>query len=110
LLKRFTGTTLHALEHFRYGCPGALAQEQLTGTKRPVDFSCPVCMQEKNVSMSSASTTIITLLSVGARIQLDLGFYKVESIRGFKCFLMAVEAHTPYHWHVSVATSVPPLN
>jgi hypothetical protein len=31
LAKRFSGTTLYALENFRYGCPGTKAQAMMTG-------------------------------------------------------------------------------
>jgi hypothetical protein len=41
-------------------------------------------MQEKTISLAKTSTTTTTLLPIGADLQLDLGFYKVASIRGFK--------------------------
>jgi hypothetical protein len=85
LAKTFSGTSLYALEHFRYGCPGVKAQTRMMGKPPPADFHCPLCMQEKTISLAKTSTTMTTLLPIGARLQLDLGFYKVAcSIRGFK--------------------------
>jgi hypothetical protein len=98
LAKTFSGTTLYALEHFRHGCPGAKAQTRMTVTPPPADLHCPLCMQEKTVSLPRASVTMVTLLPIGARLQMDLGFFKVPSICGFKCFLMCVEARTSYIW------------
>jgi hypothetical protein len=85
LAKTFSGTTLYALEPLCYGCPGAKAQTRMTGKPPPDDFHCPLCMQEKTVSLPRAPTTMTTLLPIGARLQLDLGFYKIVR------FLMEVE-------------------
>jgi hypothetical protein len=55
LAKTFSGTTLYALEHFRYGCPGgAKAQTRMTGKPPPEDFHCPLCMQEKMSSLGKS--------------------------------------------------------
>jgi hypothetical protein len=110
LAKKFSGTTLYALEHFRFGCPGAKAQTQMTGKVSPDDFDYPLCMQEKTKSLPRQSSTFVALLPVGARIQLDLGFYKKDSIRGFQCFLMCIEARTSYRWAYHRRNKKPPIN
>jgi hypothetical protein len=51
LAKNLSGTTLYALEHFRYGCPGAKAQKMMTGKMPPPDFHCPLCLQEKTTAL-----------------------------------------------------------
>jgi hypothetical protein len=40
---------------------------------------------------------------------MDLGFYKVESIRGFSCFLMVVESRTSYRWAYLRRNKKPPI-
>jgi hypothetical protein len=96
LAKTLTGLSLYALEHYRYGCPGKKAQFQMTGKHPPDDFHCPLCMQEKTKSLPSQVSIFNTLLPIGARIQLDFGFYKIDSIRGFRSFLMCIESRTSY--------------
>jgi hypothetical protein len=98
LAKKFTGTSLYALEHYRYGYPGEKAQFKMTGKDPPADFHCPLCMQEKTKSLPWQSSTFSTLPPIGARLQMDLGFYKVDSIRGFRCFLMCIESCSSYRW------------
>jgi hypothetical protein len=98
LAKALTGSSLYALEHYRYSCPGEKAQFQMTGKHPPTDFHCPLCTQEKTNSLPSQVSTFTTLLPIGARIQMDLGFYKIDSIRGFRSFLACIESHTSYQW------------
>jgi hypothetical protein len=62
LAKKFTGSALYALEHYRYGYPGEKAQLKLTGNLPPTDFHCPLCMQEKTKSLPRQSSTFTILL------------------------------------------------
>jgi hypothetical protein len=64
LAKNLSGTTLYALEHFRYGCPDAKAQAMMTGKTPPPDFHCPLCLQEKTTALPRNYTTLITLLPI----------------------------------------------
>jgi hypothetical protein len=50
-----------------------------------------------------------TLLPIGARLQLDLGSYKVNYIRGFKCFLMCAESRKSYIWAYLRLNKKPPI-
>jgi hypothetical protein len=109
LAKTLTGSSLHALEHYRYGCPGEKAQFQMTGKHPPTDFHCPLCMQENTKSLPSQVSTFTTLLPIGARIQMDFGFYKVNSIRGFRSFLMCIESRTSYRWTYLRRNKKPPM-
>jgi hypothetical protein len=68
LANNLSGTTLYALEHFLYGCPGAKAQAMMTGKTPPPDFHCPLCLQEKTTALPRNSTTLITLLPIGAHL------------------------------------------
>jgi hypothetical protein len=81
----------------------------MTGKTPPPDFYCPLCLQEKTTALPRKPTKLITLLSIGARFQMDLGFYKVESIRGFSCFLMIVESRTSYRWAYLRRNKKPPI-
>jgi hypothetical protein len=85
------------------------AQTRMTGKPPPEDFHCPLCRQENTISLSKALTTMTALLPIGARLQLDLGFYKVAFIRGFKCFLMCVELRTSYRWAYLRRDKKPPI-
>jgi hypothetical protein len=107
--KTFSGASLYAMEHFRYGCPEAKAQAKMTGKTPPQDFHCPLCMQDKTTALPRQASTLTTLLPIGARLQLDLGFYKVATIRGFKCFLMCVESRTLYRWAYLRRNKKPPI-
>jgi hypothetical protein len=78
LTKTFSGDLLYALEHFRYGCPGAKAQAKVTGKLPPTSWNCPLCMGEKRMALPKRPTTVTTLLPIGARLQMDLGFYKID--------------------------------
>jgi hypothetical protein len=109
LAKKFTGSSLYALEHYRYGCPGENAQFHMTGKHPPDDFHCPLCMQEKTKLLPREVSTFNTLLPTGARIQMDFGFYKVDSIRGFRSFLMCIESHTSYRWAYLRRNKKPPI-
>jgi hypothetical protein len=109
LAKKFTGSSLYALEHYRYGCPGEKAQLQMTGKHPPADFHCPLCMQEKTKSLPRQVLTFTTLLPTGARVQMDFSFYKVDSIRGFRSFLMwCIESRTSYRWAYLRQNKKPP--
>jgi hypothetical protein len=66
-------------------------------------------MQEKTTALPRKPTTLTTLLPIGARLQMDLGFYKVESVRGFTCFLMCVESRTSYRWAYLRRNKKPPI-
>jgi hypothetical protein len=66
-------------------------------------------MQEKTTALPRKPTTLTTLLPIGARLQMDLGFYKTPSIRGFSCFLMVVESHTSYRWVYLCRNKKPPI-
>jgi hypothetical protein len=109
LAKKFTGSSLYALEHYRYGCPGEKAQFHMTGKHPPDDFHCPLCMQEKTKSLPRQVSTFTTLLPTGACIQMDFGFYKVDSIRGFRSFLMCIESRTSYCWAYLRRNKKPPI-
>jgi hypothetical protein len=109
LAKTFSGASLYALEHFRYGCPGAKAQATTTGKTPPQDFHCPLCMQEKTTALPRQASTLTTLLPIGTRLQSDIGFYKVASICGFQCFLMCVESRTSYRWACLRRNKKPPI-
>ena len=50
------------------------------------------------------------MLPIGARIQMDLGFYRIPSIRGFQCFLVIVEARTSYRWCFLCCSKHTPIN
>jgi hypothetical protein len=109
LAKKCTGTSLYALEHYRYGCPGEKAQFKITGKDLPADFHCPLCMQEKTKALPRQSSTFTTLLPIGAHLQMDLGFYKVDLIRGFRYFLMCIESRSSYHWAYLRRNKKPPI-
>jgi hypothetical protein len=66
-------------------------------------------MQEKTVSLAKTWTTMTTFLPIGAGLQLDLGFYKVAYMCGFKCFLMCVESWTSYRWAYLQRDKKPPI-
>jgi hypothetical protein len=109
LTKGFSGTTLYALEHFRYDCPGNKTQAMMTGKTPTQDFHCPLCMQEKTTALPQKPTTLTTLLPIGARLETDLGFYNVELVRGLTCFLMCFESHTSYRWAYLRRNKKPPI-
>jgi hypothetical protein len=109
LAKTLTGSSLYALEHYRYGCPGEKAQFQMTDKHSPTDFHCPLCMQEKTKSLPSQKSTFTTLLPIGARIQIHFGFYRIDSIRGFRSFLMCIESRTSYRWAYLRRNKKPPI-
>jgi hypothetical protein len=109
LAKTLTGSSLYALEHYRYGCPGENAQFQMTGKHPPTDFHCPLCMQEKTKSLPSQVSPFTTLLPIGERIHMDFSFYKVDSIRGFRSFLMCIESRTSYQWAYLHRNKKPPI-
>jgi hypothetical protein len=81
----------------------------MTGKHPPDDFHCPLCMQEKTKSLPRQVSTFTTLLPTGARIQMDFGFYKVDSIRGFRSFLMCIKSRTSYRWAYLRSNKKPPI-
>jgi hypothetical protein len=118
LLTKLQGPTdvyaLVMLIHFRYGCARGVI---LTGILKflnikvvvPKDFLCPICMSESTVSLSRGSIRPILFLPLGARVQMDFGFYKIPSIRGFTCFLVIVEARSTHRWVYLRRSKHPPV-
>jgi hypothetical protein len=114
LAKTMTGLSMFSLIHLRYGCPGRRVMEAILvflklSVKYPPEFFCPICMSEKTVSLSRGCTRRVLLLPIGARLQMDFGFYKVDSIRGFNCFLVIVEARTGNYWTYLRRSKHPPI-
>jgi hypothetical protein len=70
-----------------------LASGNLLGLT-PHDFLCPICKSEKTVSLTCGTIQPILFLPLGARLQMDFGFYKTASICGFTCFLVIIEARS----------------
>jgi hypothetical protein len=66
-------------------------------------------MSEKTVSLSRGNLQVLTFLPIGARIQMDFGFYKIPSIRGFTCFLVIVESRTSHRWAYCRRSKHPPI-
>jgi hypothetical protein len=102
------------LIHLRYGCAsGTILQAILKFLKLPVvippDFLCPICMSEKTVSLSRGRIQPLLFLPLGARLQMDFGFYKIPSIRGFTCFLVIVESRSTTRWAYLRRSKHPPI-
>ena len=55
-------------------------------------MTCPICYSELTRKPDSHPTQYTIITVKGAKWNADFGFYKVYSIRGFKCFLVLVEA------------------
>jgi hypothetical protein len=115
LVTKFKGIPLLNLIHLRHGCPGRKITEQLVrrvdpSFQLPPEWSCSVCMSEKTKSLPSHPSICTTLLPLGARLQMDFGFYKIPSIRGFTSFLAVVEAKTSYRWCFLRRSKHPPIN
>jgi hypothetical protein len=66
-------------------------------------------MQEKTKSLPRQVSTFTTVLPTGACVQMDFGFYKVDSIRGFRSFLMCIESQTSYRWAYLCRNKKPPI-
>jgi hypothetical protein len=103
LLKQLQDHSVLLLLHLRYGCAPrlvlqAILKEHKIDMQVKDDFHCPICMSEKQVSLPKGRGQILMFLPIGARIQMDFGFYKLPSIRGFTCFLVIVEARTSHRW------------
>jgi hypothetical protein len=81
----------------------------MTGKHPPDDFHCPLCMQEKTKSLPRQVSTFTTLLPTGARIQMDFGFYQIDSIRGLRSFLMCIESRASYRWAYLRRNKKPPI-
>jgi hypothetical protein len=114
LLTKLKGHSIIFLIHLRYGCaPKTLFQAILKflniDLPVPKDFVCPLCMSEKTVSLSRGNLQVLTFLPIGARIQMDFGFYKIPSIRGFTCFLVIVESRTSHRWAYCRRSKHPPI-
>jgi hypothetical protein len=102
------------LVHLRYGCASgtilvALLKSLKITVPVPADFLCPICMSEKGVSLSRGSIQPILFLPLGARLQMDFGFYKLKSIRGFTCFLVIIEARSSHRWVYLRRSKHPPI-
>jgi hypothetical protein len=85
LAKTLTGLSMFYLVHLQYGCPGkqvmlALIALLHPGLKYPPEFFCPICMSKKTVSLSRGIICPLLLIPIGAQLQMDFGFYKVDSI------------------------------
>jgi hypothetical protein len=76
----------------------------------PPKWSCSICMSEKTKSLPHNPSVCTLLLPIGARLQMDFGFYKIPSIRGFTCFLAVVEAKASYRWCFLRCSKHPPIN
>ena len=99
LVTKFKGIPLLNLIHLRHGCPGRKITEQLVQSvdlsfQLPPAWSCSVCMSEKTKSLPSHPSIGTLLLPLGARLQMDFGFYKIPFISGLTSFLTVVDAKT----------------
>lgn len=56
----------------------------------PEATNCPVCFSELTRSRRMNPTQHTIISTKGSRWSDDFGFYKVYSVRGFKCFLIIV--------------------
>ena len=105
LAQSMKGDKLWWLWHARLGCPGHQSHKTMfdtgtvegifnrTGIKEPSNgHTCPVCFSEKTRKPPSNPTQHIIISSKGSRWHADLGFYKIYSVWGFKCFLLLVFA------------------
>ena len=120
LAKNFHADGLYYLLHLRYGCPGRKQMEMiLKGTQArgvpanvtiPSFFRCPICDQEKTISLPKNEVSDKTFLPIGVRFHGDFGFYKTASVRGFTCFLLITEAVTGYKWVFCRRSKQPPTN
>jgi hypothetical protein len=115
LVTKFQGTQLLNLVHLRHGCPSKRITEQLVrridpSFQLPPEWYCCVCMSEKTKSLPRNPTVGTLFLPIGARLQMDFGFYNIPSIRGFTCFLAVVEAKTSYRWCFLRRSKHPPIN
>jgi hypothetical protein len=102
------------LVHLQYGCVSspslvALLKYLKIVVAIPTDFLCPICMSEKMVSLSRGNIQPLLFLPLGARLQMDFGFYKIASIRGFTCFLVIVEARSTTRWSYLRRSKHPPI-
>jgi hypothetical protein len=104
LAQQLSGHAKLILLHLHYyGCPGRTIMKELLQNANldptiPSDFHCPICMSEKTISLPRGATQSTLLLPIGSRLQIDFGFYKLPSLRGFCCLLLVVEARTSYKW------------
>ena len=88
LAQQLSGDAKLILLHLRYGCPGRTIMKELLKNANldptiPSDFHCPICMSEKTISLPRGPTQSTLLLPIGSRLQMDFGFYKLPSLRGF---------------------------
>jgi hypothetical protein len=118
LLNKYKNTTdayvIVMLVHLRYGCIRGSALVDILKHLQiavviPKDFLCPVCMSEKTVSLSRGRIQPLLFLPLGARLQMDFGFYKIPSIRGFTCFLVIVESRSTTRWTYLRRSKHPPI-
>ena len=92
---------LYHLIHLRMGCPGRRAMELLLNGKSviglppnvpiPTNFSCPICLKEKQPSLPKNHTKESPFKVVGQLLHMDFCFYGKQSCCGFKCFLVVTE-------------------
>jgi hypothetical protein len=118
MINKYKSTTdayaLVMLIHLRYGCAsGAVLAALLKSLKInvaiPNDFLCPICMSEKTTTLSRGRIQPLLFLPLGARLQMDFGFYKIPSIRGFTCFLVVVESRSSNRWVYLRRSKHPPV-
>jgi hypothetical protein len=118
MVNKYKSTTdayaLVMLIHLRYGCASGTVLAALLKTLKinvaiPDDFLCPICMSEKTVSLSRGRIQPLLFLPLGARLQMDFGFYKIPSIRGFTCFLVVVESRSSNRWVYLRRSKHPPI-
>ena len=93
---------LNHLIHLHMGCPGLRSTESLLNGKSvvglpanviiPNTFFCPICLKEKQPSLSKHLTRESPFKVVGQMLHMDFGFYGKQSCQGFKCFLVVTEA------------------
>jgi hypothetical protein len=119
LAKTIKGALFHLL-HLRLGCIGTetlkrmISQCSVQGlpvkVDIPSDFNCPICLRSKSQTVAHRPRLSLVLNVIkGARFHMDFGFFNVPSIRGFKSFLVIVEAVTSYTWVFLRRNKNPPI-
>jgi hypothetical protein len=117
--KTIKGPALFHLLHLRLGCIGVdilkrmINQRSVQGfpakVEIPKDFNCPICLRTKSQTVAHRPCTSLFLNIIGARFRMDFGFFSVPSIRGFRSFLVIVEAVTSYTWVFLRHNKNPPI-
>jgi hypothetical protein len=75
----------------------------------PVDFNCPICLRTKSQMVAHCPRASLVLNIKGARFHMDFGFFNVPSVRGFRSFIVIVEAVMSYTWVFLRRNKNPPI-